>query len=66
MKNKIRLFFRDLCYIISITTVILGSCGIDSIYDNGYFIHFILLWLVPLYIGYKLTTKEERKKIFTP
>lgn len=39
--------------------VMLFILGVDSIYDNGYFIHSIIVCVVLCYTCYKLISKEE-------
>lgn len=47
-----------LLYITTLVTL-LYMCGIDSIYDNGYFIHGLILVLILVGVCYKTINKEE-------
>ena len=49
------------CVLLYVTTLVtlLYMMGIDSIYDNGYFIHGLILVLILVGVCYKTINKEE-------
>ena len=47
-----------LLYVTTLVTL-LYMMGIDSIYDNGYFFHGLILVLVLIGVCYKIINKEE-------
>lgn len=47
-----------LLYVTTLVTL-LYMMGIDSIYDNGYFIHGLVLVLILVGVCYKTISKEE-------
>jgi len=47
-----------LLYVTTLVTL-LYMMGIDSIYDNGYFFHGLILVLILIGVCYKTTNKEE-------
>lgn len=47
-----------LLYVTTLVTL-LYMTGIDSIYDNGYFIHGLILVLILIGVCYKTINKEE-------
>jgi hypothetical protein len=47
-----------LLYITTLVTL-LYMCGIDSIYDNGYFFHGLILVAILIGACYKTINKEE-------
>ena len=47
-----------LLYVTTLVTL-LYMMGIDSIYDNGYFIHGLILVLILIGVCYKTINKEE-------
>ena len=47
-----------LLYVTTLVTL-LYMMGIDSIYDNGYFIHGLVLVLILIGVCYKTINKEE-------
>ena len=47
-----------LLYVTTLVTL-LYMMGIDSIYDNGYFIHGLILVLILVGVCYKTINKEE-------
>lgn len=47
-----------LLYITTLVTL-LYMCGIDSIYDNGYFFHDLILIAILIGVCYKTINKEE-------
>lgn len=49
-----------LLYVTTLVTL-LYMMGIDSIYDNGYFFHGLILVLILIGVCYKTINKEELK-----
>lgn len=47
-----------LLYVTTLVTL-LYMCGIDSIYDNGYFFHGLILVLILIGVCYKTINKKE-------
>lgn len=47
--------------ICNIPFIFFFLAGVDSIYDNGYFIQFIIVIIALCYICYKTISKEELK-----
>lgn len=47
-----------LLYVTTLVTL-LYMMGIDSIYDNGYFLHGLILVLILIGVCYKTISKEE-------
>ena len=59
--NKLKLIFKGVLLWITAFAVMLFISGVDSIYDNGYFIHSIIVCVVLCYTCYKLISEEELK-----
>lgn len=57
--NKILLTLKGILLYATIMITILYISGIDSIYDNGYFVKGTLIIMVMIYICYKTINKEE-------
>lgn len=57
--KRFKLILKGVLLWITAFAVILFISGIDSIYDNGYFIHSILVCVVLCYTCDKLISKEE-------
>lgn len=51
-----------LLYVTTLVTL-LYMTGIDSIYNNGYFIHGLILVLILVGVCYKTINKEELKTL---
>lgn len=56
---KIKLILKGVLLWITTFAVMLFISGVDSIYDNGYFIHSIIVCAILCYTCYKLISKEE-------
>ena len=59
--KTIKLIFKGLLLWITAFAIILFISGVDSIYDNGYLIHSIIVCAVLCYTCYKLISEEELK-----
>lgn len=60
---KIKLILKGLLLWITVLIIMLFMSGVDSIYDNGYFIHLIAICAILCFTCYKLISKEELEKI---
>ena len=56
---KLKLIFKGVLLWVTAFAVVLFTLGVDSIYDNGYFIHSIIICTVLCLACYKLISKEE-------
>lgn len=56
---RIKLILKGVLLWVTAFAVILFISGIDSIYDNGCFIHSIVICAVLCYACYKLISGEE-------
>lgn len=56
---KIKLIIKGVLLYVTTFIVILWICGIDSIYDNGYFIYSIFIVIALVYTCYKTISMEE-------
>lgn len=59
--KRFKLILKGVLLWITAFAVMLFISGVDSIYDNGYFIHSITVCAVLCYTCYKLISKEEFK-----
>lgn len=57
--KRFKLIFKGVLLWITTFAVILFISGVDSIYDNEYFIHSIIVCVILCYTCYKLISKEE-------
>ena len=57
--KKFKLIIKGMLLYITILATIIFMMGIDSIYDNGYFFHGLILVLVLVGVYYKTINKEE-------
>lgn len=57
--KRFKLILKGALLWITAFAVILFMSGADSIYDNGYFIHSIIVCAVLCYTCYKLISEEE-------
>lgn len=57
--NKFKLTLKGIMLWITAFVTMLFIAGMDSIYDNGYFIHSIIVCVVLCYTCYKLISEEE-------
>lgn len=60
---KLKLILKGVLLWITAFAVMLFISGVDSIYDNGYFIHSIIVCVVLCYACYKFISKDEFEKI---
>lgn len=56
---KLKLIFKGVLLWVTAFAVTLFILGVDSIYDNGYFIHSVIICTVLCLACYKLISKEE-------
>ena len=54
-----RLIIKGVLLYVTILVTLLYMMGIDSIYDNGYFFHGLILVLILVGVCYKTINKEE-------
>lgn len=57
--KRFKLILKGVLLWITAFAVMLFISGVDSIYDNGYFIHSIIVCVVLCYTCYKLISEEE-------
>lgn len=57
--KTIKLILKGILLYTTIITAILYICGVDSIYDNGYFLPATGIVALLIYICYKTITEEE-------
>ena len=57
--KRLKLILKGMLLWITAFAVILFISGVDSICDNGYFIHSIIVCAVLCYTCYKLLSEEE-------
>lgn len=57
--KKFKLIIKGVLLYVTILVTLLYMMGIDSIYDNGYFIHGLVLILILVGVCYKTINKEE-------
>lgn len=56
---KLKLIFKGVLLWVTAFAVTLFILGVDSIYDNGYFIHSVIICTVLCLICYRVISKEE-------
>ena len=56
-----KLITKGVLLYVTILVTLLYMMGIDSIYDNGYFFHGLILVLILIGMCYKTINKEELK-----
>lgn len=54
-----KLIIKSVLLYVTTLITLLYMTGIDSIYDNGYFIHGLILVLILVGVCYKTINKEE-------
>lgn len=54
-----KLIIKSVLLYVTTLITLLYMMGIDSIYDNGYFIHGLILVLILVGVCYKTINKEE-------
>ena len=57
--NTIKLILKGILLYTTIIAAMLYICGVDSIYDNGYFLPTTGIMALLIYICYKTITEEE-------
>lgn len=57
--KKFKLIIKGVLLYVTTLVTLLYMMGIDSIYDNGYFIHGLILVLILVGVCYKTINKEE-------
>lgn len=57
----IKLIIKGVLLYVTFLLSFFFLAGVDSIYDNGYFIQFIIVIVALCYICYKTISKEELK-----
>lgn len=57
--KRFKLILKGVLLWITAFAVMLFISGVDSIYDNGYFIHSIIMCVMLCYTCYKLISEEE-------
>ena len=59
--KTIKLIIKGVLLYVTFLLSFFFLAGVDSIYDNGYFIRFIIVIIALCYICYKTISKEELK-----
>ena len=57
--KKFKLIIKGVLLYVTTLVTLLYMMGIDSIYDNGYFIHGLILVLILVGVCYNTINKEE-------
>lgn len=57
--KRFKLIIKGVLLYVTTLVTLLYMMGIDSIYDNGYFIHGLILVLILIGVCYKTINKEE-------
>ena len=57
--KKFKLIIKGVLLYVTTLVTLLYMMGIDSIYDNGYFIHGLILVLILIGVCYKTINKGE-------
>lgn len=60
---RIKLILKGVLLWVTAFAVILFISGVDSLYDNGYFIYSIVICAVLCYACYNLISENELKEI---
>lgn len=60
---RIKLILKGVLLWVTAFAVILFISGVDSLYDNGYFIYSIVICTVLCYACYNLISEKELKEI---
>lgn len=61
--ETIKLIIKGVLLYITFLLSFFFLAGVDSIYDNGYFLQFIIAIISMYYICHKTISKEELKKL---
>lgn len=59
MEKTVKLALKGILLYTTIISAMLYVCGVDSIYDNGYFFPATGIVALLIYICYKTITEEE-------
>lgn len=59
----IKLIIKGVLLYVTFLLSFFFLAGVDSIYDNGYFLQFIIAIISMYYICHKTISKEELKKL---
>lgn len=62
-KMKVNTILKGMLLWITTFAIIIFVSGVDSIYDNGYFIQSLVTIVILCYTCYKLISKEELKTL---
>ena len=57
--KKFKLIIKGVLLYVTTLVTLIFMMGIDSIYDNGYFFHGLMLILILVGVCYKTINKEE-------
>ena len=57
--KKFKLIIKGVLLYITTLVILLYMMGIDSIYNNGYFFHGLVLVLILIRVCYKTVNKKE-------
>lgn len=57
--KRLKLILKGVLLWITAFAVMIFISGVDSIYDNGYFIHSVIVSAILCYTCYKLISEEE-------
>lgn len=57
--KKFKLIIKGVLLYVTTLVTLLYMMGIDSIYDNGYFFHGLILVLILIGVCYKTINKKE-------
>ena len=57
--KKFKLVMKGMLLYITILATIIFMMGIDSIYDQGYFFHGLILVAALIFVCYKVINKKE-------
>ena len=57
--KRFKLILKGVLLWVTAHAVMLFMSGVDSIYDNGYFMHSIIVCIILCYACYKLISEEE-------
>nr|DAQ46205.1 MAG TPA: hypothetical protein [Crassvirales sp.] len=60
--KRLKIILKGVLLWVTAFAVMLFISGVDSIYDNGYFIHSIIVCAVLCYTCYKLISEEDAIK----
>lgn len=55
----IKLIYKGILLYVTTLVIILGICGVDSIYNQGYFLYWVVISIILVYTCYKTISEEE-------